>query len=469
MRSVPRILALTLLVSLGLWWFEPAALPPSSAHAASGEASATLLGRFVINNIFGWEGIPGTRLKGGIYVTLYHPRSGKSRELVTDGRGYVTLRKAAAGTYVLKEITYLAESLLGSSRLTAPLTVLTCDVAPSSVTYCGTVVYTFRRLPEGRVTYTGRVQPEKPGVQGLDILDESRAARATVASGASGPFRTSLWVGQKGLPTWEAALHFHQGYEYSQSRRYDEAIPEFKAGLQKDPQHAWAHYMLAKAFQWQGRDKEVLAAYGEVFRLRPDYSWAHHSLGIYHLLRARYGLARQEFQRAAAIDPAFVKTSSYHLEQLEKMARVEGTPLEDYRARTPEETSLLAEVQAALEAVRKADWKAVFSYFADDARIDAHCGACDPSKFFPVEDLRDYLTQPLAKNYGIVHLQVRLLSVKVTGSEADVRFFLSYELVKTNKPKGWWYADVSSLKARRVGGRWKLTEHKYIEHLHESA
>lgn len=466
MRSASPILALTFLYSLSILCLGAVVSSPSSAHAAGGEATSTLLGRFVINNIYGWEGIPGTRIRGGIYVTLYHPRSGKSREVVTDGRGYVTLRKAPAGTYVLKEITYVAESIMGSSRLTAPLTVMTCDVAPSSVTYCGTVVYTFRRLPEGQETYTGHVRPEKPGVQGLDILDESNSARSAVGDEARRGFRTSLWAGPKGLPTWEAALHFHQGYKLSQSRRYGEAIPEFRAGLQKDPSHAWAHYMLAKAYQWQGRDTEALAAYGEAFLLRPDYAWAHHSLGIYRLLRAEYGLAREEFQRAAALDPAFASTASYHLKQLEKMARVRGTPLGDYRARNPEEESLMAEVRSALEAVRKADWKALFSYFADGARVDAHCGACDPSKFFPVEELKDYLTQPLAKNYGVVHLQVRLLSVKVTGSEADVRFFLSYELVKTNEPKGWWYADVSSVRARRVGGRWKLTEHKYLEHLH---
>ncbi|MFQ6672698.1 MAG: tetratricopeptide repeat protein, partial [Candidatus Tectimicrobiota bacterium] len=444
----------------------------SAAPAPAAEASATVLGRFVIRNIYGWGGIPGGRLRGGIYVTLYHPRSGTSRELVTDGKGYVAWEEAAPGIYVLREITYVAESLSDSSRLSAPLTPMSCVVAPSSATYCGTVVYTFRRLPEGQEAYVGRVWPEKPGVQGLDILDETEETKRIVTAhsrtgeGVGPALRTSLWTGPKGLPTWEAAVHFHQGREYAKRRRYEDAIPEFRAGLENDPQHAWAHYMLARAHQWHGRDEEAIAEYGEAFGLQPDFAWAHHSLGLLYLLKAEYALARAEFQRAAAADPGFVPAARYHLKKLERLAHVAGTPLEAYRARTPEEASLLAEAQAAIDASRKMDWDTVFASFADDARIEAHCGLCDPSKFFSVEELSDYLSQPIAKNYRLHRLHVRLLEVAITGGEARVKVFASYELAKTNEEKGWWFADISTLKAKKVDGRWRLTEHRYDEHLH---
>ncbi|MFB3072923.1 MAG: hypothetical protein ACE1ZU_05450, partial [bacterium] len=91
MRSLARIVALALLLSVGFWTFEGALLAGSPAQAASDEAGAALLSRFVIHNIFGWEGIPGGRLTGDIYVTLFHPRSGTSRELVTNRKGYVRL------------------------------------------------------------------------------------------------------------------------------------------------------------------------------------------------------------------------------------------------------------------------------------------------------------------------------------------------------------------------------------------
>ncbi|MCZ6659879.1 MAG: tetratricopeptide repeat protein [bacterium] len=472
MRSFPRIVALALLLSIGFWTFEGALLAGPSAQAASDEAGATLLGRFVIHNVFGWEGIPGGRLTGNIYVTLFHPRSGTSRDLVTNRKGYVTWPKAPPGLYVLKEISYEAEGISGSSRLSAPLTYLTCDVAPSSATYCGTVLYTFRRLPEGQGTYVGTVRPEKPGVQGLDILDESKDARkAFEGRSRSGrgdglEYRTSIWTGPKGLPTWEAASHFHQGYEHSKRRRYEEAIPEFKAGLKKDPAHAWPHYMIARAHQWHGRDAEAIAEYGEALRLNPYYAKVHLNLGMLYRLKAQYGQARGEFQKAAAINPRYVPTVLYHLKKLEQIAKVEGTAFEAYHARTPEEASLLADAQAAIDAAHNSDWKTALSHFADDGRIEAHCGVCDPSKFFSVYELKDYLSQPIAKNYRIHHVQIRLLSVHVAGREAQVRFFQSFEVAKTNQEKEWWFADISTMKAKRSGGRWMLTEHQFNEHLH---
>lgn len=465
MRRTALALCLALLIAVPGSFLVPQALA-QSGPAEGGKGS--IVGRFIINNIYGWEGIPGGRLTNGIYVTLYHPRSGTKREATTDGDGYIHLPNVPSGIWVLREIVYIAESLAGTSELSAPLTPLTCAVDPSSMTYCGTVVFTFRRLPAGKEAYAGRVRPKKPGVQGLDILDESKEARSHFGSSASEglDFRSSIWSGPKGLPTWEAASHFFEGAELAASRSYEKAIPEFKAGLEKDPKHAWAHYMLARAYQWQGKDDGAIAEYNRAFKLQPDFAWAHFSLGVLYLLKAEYPASREEFQKAAAIDPGFVPAAFYHLKKLEKMAQVSGTDLDDYKARTPEEESFLKDARAAIKAALDMDWRKCFSYFSDSGRVEAHCGLCDPSKFFSVEELKDYLTQPIAQGYRLNHVKVRVLSLQAADGQAQVTFFNSYELAKTNEEKGWWFADISTVKAKKADGRWVLTEHQYNEHLH---
>jgi hypothetical protein len=126
----------------------------------------------------------------------------------------------------------------------------------------------------------------------------------------------------------------------------------------------------------------------------------------------------------------------------------------------------LNDAKAAIKAALNMDWKTCFSYFSDDARVDAHCGICDPSKFFAVEELKDYLNQPIARKYRIHHVRVRVLALQVSDHEARVTFFNSYELSKVNEEKGWWFADISTVKAKKSDGRWVLTEHEYNEHLH---
>lgn len=468
MPKAANAFVLAFLITLNPWTLTSAAFAQAPEKGSLVDANSTVIGRFIINNTYGWGGIPGGRLTSGIYVTLYHPRSGMKRELTTDGKGYIYLPKTPPGIYVLKEITYLGESISGSSRLTAPLTPLTCAVAQSSITYCGTVVYSFQRLPEGKEAYAGRVRPEKPGVQGLDIFDESKDARNYFGGSSSEglKFHSSPWTGPKGLPTWEAARRFYQGSEYAAERRYDKAILEFKEGMAKDPGHAWAHYMLAQAYKWQGKDKEAIAEYGRAFSLQPDFAWAHYSLGNLYLLRAQYAASREEFQKAAAIDPGFVPAAYYHLKKLEQMAKVGGTDLDEYKAQTPQQKSFLDDAKAAIKAALSMDWKTCFSYFSDSARVEAHCGICDPSSFFSVEELKDYLNQPIAKNFRIHHVQVRVLALEVSGQEARVTFFNSYELSKVDEEKGWWFADISTVKAKKSGGQWVLTEHQYTDHLH---
>ena len=68
----------------------------------------------------------------------------------------------------------------------------------------------------------------------------------------------------------EAAAHFCAGYCYLYSKRPDEAVASFRAGLKYQPDDADAHYGLASAYFIERRREEALAEVRESLRLRPD-------------------------------------------------------------------------------------------------------------------------------------------------------------------------------------------------------
>jgi len=61
------------------------------------------------------------------------------------------------------------------------------------------------------------------------------------------------------------------GFAFLYSKRIDEAIPHFRAGLRYKPDDAEAHYGLGSALAAQGKREDAAAEVREALRLRPDY------------------------------------------------------------------------------------------------------------------------------------------------------------------------------------------------------
>lgn len=72
------------------------------------------------------------------------------------------------------------------------------------------------------------------------------------------------------------AEHFQRGEDYREAKDLDEAIIEYKNVLQIDPNHADAHYGLAKSFLEQGKAREGFWELRETVRLDP----ANHTAAI---------------------------------------------------------------------------------------------------------------------------------------------------------------------------------------------
>ncbi|MDH4135137.1 MAG: tetratricopeptide repeat protein [Anaerolineae bacterium] len=138
-------------------------------------------------------------------------------------------------------------------------------------------------------------------------------------------------------PTPSASEHMDLGLEYYGQGKFDEAIAEFQAAIELEPDDADAHRNLGTAYGEQGKWEEAAAAYeqaieldpdfGEAYgdlvwpyielgrlseaiatgekaiELTPDYAAAHNNLGVAYDKQGRLEEAIAEYQEATRLDP----------------------------------------------------------------------------------------------------------------------------------------------------------------------
>ena len=95
--------------------------------------------------------------------------------------------------------------------------------------------------------------------QGKSLLDEGRAAQATVA----------LEKAKRREPD-KASIREALGIAYLRIQRYEEAEREFRAMLELSPADHYAHYALGRALEKQGREHEANGHYKLASSLRPQ-------------------------------------------------------------------------------------------------------------------------------------------------------------------------------------------------------
>jgi tetratricopeptide (TPR) repeat protein len=96
--------------------------------------------------------------------------------------------------------------------------------------------------------------------------------------------------------------HFYdrEGTPHHDPRR---AASFFEAALRVKPEHATAHYNLARIHQKEGRAAEAERHYLEALRLNPNYVLAHNNLGLLNYHQGRIEEARRHLQEALRLDP----------------------------------------------------------------------------------------------------------------------------------------------------------------------
>ena len=104
-------------------------------------------------------------------------------------------------------------------------------------------------------------------------------------------------------PTPSADEHLDMGVDYLDQGQFDEAIAEFQAAIQLDPDEAKAHYNLGLAYQKQEKLDEAAAAYQEALQLDPDLADVHNNLGLIYNKQGKPDQAMAEYQEAIRINP----------------------------------------------------------------------------------------------------------------------------------------------------------------------
>jgi tetratricopeptide (TPR) repeat protein len=98
------------------------------------------------------------------------------------------------------------------------------------------------------------------------------------------------------------ALH-NLGHVRVLQGRHREAVDCFERALQRRPDAATTHNMLASALRGAGRYDEAVAHCRRALELRPDYPQAHHDLGRLLLGLGRLDEARASIEAAIALSP----------------------------------------------------------------------------------------------------------------------------------------------------------------------
>jgi Tfp pilus assembly protein PilF len=104
-------------------------------------------------------------------------------------------------------------------------------------------------------------------------------------------------------PTPSAYDHLDTGNDYLDQGQFDQAIAEFQAAVQLDPDLTNAHYNLGLAYQKQGKLDEAAGAYQAAIQLDPNLSDAHNNLGLIYDAQGKVDQAIAEYQEAIRIDP----------------------------------------------------------------------------------------------------------------------------------------------------------------------
>jgi Tfp pilus assembly protein PilF len=98
--------------------------------------------------------------------------------------------------------------------------------------------------------------------------------------------------------------HFNLGLVYElKKQNYDDAIRQFREGLEIDPKSSAAHNRLANLLMEKGLLDDSQKEYQLVSELQPDSASSHYNLAVIEALRKRDQEAEREFQSAIRLNP----------------------------------------------------------------------------------------------------------------------------------------------------------------------
>ena len=102
-----------------------------------------------------------------------------------------------------------------------------------------------------------------------------------------------------------ASEHMDLGMAYYEQGKYDEAVAEFQAAIELEPDDAEAHRNLGTAYLEQGELEEAVASYGQAIELDPDFGEAYGDLAGAYVNLGRLSEAIAAGEKAIELAPDY--------------------------------------------------------------------------------------------------------------------------------------------------------------------
>jgi len=104
-----------------------------------------------------------------------------------------------------------------------------------------------------------------------------------------------------------APAHFFLAKVFDVFKRYDEMIDAFQEAAWLKPDWAEAHYNLGLSFLVLGRPDEGIGSFKEAIRIQPDMAEAHNGLAIVYQMTGQAELSEEHRNKATELEPRFQK------------------------------------------------------------------------------------------------------------------------------------------------------------------
>jgi superkiller protein 3 len=100
-----------------------------------------------------------------------------------------------------------------------------------------------------------------------------------------------------------AEEHFQKGNEYAQQGQFQEAIDEYLAALEIEPEHVSALTNLGVAYYNTGRLQEAITQYEKAIAIAPEDADIYSNLGAAYVQTGQMEKALEQYQKAVELEP----------------------------------------------------------------------------------------------------------------------------------------------------------------------
>jgi tetratricopeptide (TPR) repeat protein len=104
-------------------------------------------------------------------------------------------------------------------------------------------------------------------------------------------------------PRYQAAAYASRGTAYAKTGALDQALADFTAALNIEPNLADAYYNRGKVYYHMGEYNQALAGFNISIQLTPNDTWNYNERGITYAGLGRFEDARHDLEMALTLDP----------------------------------------------------------------------------------------------------------------------------------------------------------------------